>query len=252
MDDDPQATADYRPLRFSLGAVFFTILIAAAICSIAYYAVQARKAARRMSESTNLKNIVLALHNYHDYYKVFPVACVNDVSGRGYLSWRVAITPFIESKNPLGAYRRNEAWDSLFNDALCRSNHAPIFFAPDQPSRTGHTNIVMVVGKGTLGEKPVTMAEVTDGASTTIAVFALKPSDIAWHEPRDLQLSEITRASGNKQRILIRGKLFQGGLCGFVDGSVHWLPADLDYDTFIAMLTIAGGEQVDMSWDQGV
>lgn len=60
------------------------------------YAVQAaREAARRMSCQNNLKQLGLALHNYHDTNRRFPIGA-DSING---LSWRVRILPFIEQSN---------------------------------------------------------------------------------------------------------------------------------------------------------
>src|SRR5690606_35850478 len=60
-------------------------------------AVQAsREAARRMQSSNNLKQIALAMHNYHDTFKKLPKAEITSPAGEPLLSWRVSLLPFIE------------------------------------------------------------------------------------------------------------------------------------------------------------
>lgn len=44
----------------------------------------------------NLKQIGLALHNYHETFGSFPPAYLTDSSGAPTLSWRVLILPFID------------------------------------------------------------------------------------------------------------------------------------------------------------
>ncbi len=62
-------------------------------------AVQAsREAARRMSAGNNLKQIMLAMHNYHAAYNHFPPAAITDKDGKPLLSWRVAILPLSKNK----------------------------------------------------------------------------------------------------------------------------------------------------------
>src|SRR5262245_40841618 len=51
----------------------------------------AREAARRAQSSNNLKQIGLALHNYHSVHNTFPPAVVTDASGKPLYSGRVLL-----------------------------------------------------------------------------------------------------------------------------------------------------------------
>src|SRR5260370_743998 len=55
-----------------------------------------REPARRSQCKNNLKQIGLALHNYHDVYGSFPPAYFVDASGKPMHSWRVLILPFLD------------------------------------------------------------------------------------------------------------------------------------------------------------
>jgi len=60
----------------------------------------AREAARRMQCSNNCKQIGLAIHNYHDTFKSFPMAWYLDVAPRPFNGepWGVSILPFLEQQ----------------------------------------------------------------------------------------------------------------------------------------------------------
>ena len=54
----------------------------------------AREAARRAQCVNNLKQIGLAMHNYHAANNAFPKPAITDKDGKPLLSWRVAILPY--------------------------------------------------------------------------------------------------------------------------------------------------------------
>src|SRR5205814_6093315 len=73
--------------------------------------------AERMRSANNLKQLMLAMHNYHDVYGRFP-ADIRDKDGKPLLSWRVHILPFIEQVNLYKQFRLDEPWDSEHNKKL--------------------------------------------------------------------------------------------------------------------------------------
>ena len=98
----------------------------------------AREAARRSQCANNLKQIALAMHNYHDVFKSFPPAVITDKNGRPMHSWRVAILPFIEQAALYKNYKFDEPWDGPNNRNL--DNIAiPVFRCPSDPGHGPET-----------------------------------------------------------------------------------------------------------------
>ena len=66
----------------------------------------------------NLKQIGLAMHNYHDARGRLPAAYTVDKDGKPLLSWRVLILPYTEEAALYKEFHLDEPWDSEHNKNL--------------------------------------------------------------------------------------------------------------------------------------
>jgi prepilin-type N-terminal cleavage/methylation domain-containing protein len=93
-------SAPCRQSGFTLVELLVVIAIIGILVALLLPAVQAaREAARRSQCNNNMKQLGLALHNYHDTYKAFPAGYIyRGGNGRPNYGWAVNIMPFMEQQ----------------------------------------------------------------------------------------------------------------------------------------------------------
>ncbi len=204
-----------------------------------------REAAGRASSSNNLKQIGIAVHNYHDVMGKFP-ADIKDKTGKAILSWRVEILPYIEQENVYRMVKRDEPWDSPANKEMAKVQ-IKTFMSPNATNNQveggyGVTHYRGVKGKGMAFDptvKQLRFQDFTDGTSNTIMVVE-SGDPVAWMRPDDLTIPE----KGPLPRFDVPGRPGQFNAL-FADGSVRWINrANLNDADLRAYFTRNGGEVV--------
>ncbi|WP_254506765.1 DUF1559 family PulG-like putative transporter [Anatilimnocola floriformis] len=176
---------------------------------------QSRISAQQTKSLNNLKQIALALHNYHDTYNSLPPAVVTDTDGQPLYSGRVLLLPFLDQNAVYQAFDKNKAWDSPENQAIT----ATIIKTFQDPAHPGgpaapRSDYVFVTGTGTIfeGSKTTNFASITDGTSNTIMVIQTATGPQNWAEPVDWNADSGVLPPGNHPQVV---------LTAFADGSVR-------------------------------
>jgi prepilin-type N-terminal cleavage/methylation domain-containing protein/prepilin-type processing-associated H-X9-DG protein len=186
-----------RKLGFTLIELLVVIAIIAVLIALLLPAVQqAREAARRSQCKNNLKQLGLALHNYHDTMTLFPY--LKGPSGNSYYTTHanVALLPYLDQSplynliaapltsgsNSWGAFGA-VSWDTAYPPW---QNQIPGYLCPSESSsfkfaNMGNQNYRLCLGDSPIGTEYGTLirgifgqisntkiGDVTDGTSNTI------------------------------------------------------------------------------------
>jgi prepilin-type processing-associated H-X9-DG protein len=208
-----------------------------------------RGAARASMCQNNLKQIAIALHNYHDTYKTFPAAYVPDENGRPMHSWRVAILPFIEQQHIYDQYNFNEPWDGPNNSQLADMYpRLEVYHCPeDTPSTLNSPSyMAVVVPDGVFeGGKWNGIADIIDGTSNTILVVEVTGANTHWMAPVDLDGEALGRMINSAHDATgLASNHAQGVNVAMADGAVIRLTDAVDLETLRRLVTKSDGNAV--------
>jgi type II secretory pathway pseudopilin PulG len=247
------------------------IAVSAIAVAILLPAVQAaREAARRTQSRNNMKQIMLALHNYHDVNMAFPAGTHpnKNLKPEKRLSWLADILPFVEQDSLQKQIDFSKAWDDPANrEAVAAPLN--IFLNPSAVQNAkntyGVTDYVGLAGLGADGPNlPVTspkagcfaynrvtrIQDITDGTSNTAMISESSKYAGAWAaggRPTIRSLTAQPYINGPDGL----GDSHPGGcLIGLADGSVRFFSDKVDPKLMEAIVTINGGEIVNLDAGQ--
>jgi hypothetical protein len=199
-----------------------------------------RDSAANARSANNLKQIAIAMHNYHDVYGRFPPAAVCDKAGKPMLSWRVLLLPYVEGNDLYQEFKLDEPWDSDHNKKLI-ARMPRVFALPTQKPDDTTTHYRVFVGNGAGFDylNGFRITDYTDGTSNTIMVVTAA-DPVTWTKPEELPFDP------DKDMTKLLGKVVNGkAQAAMFDGSVRTYDKLPSRKTLNALITRAGGEIID-------
>jgi RNA polymerase sigma factor (sigma-70 family) len=198
------------------------------------------EAADRERSVNNLKQLAIALYNYHDANGTFPPSAVYSKDGKALLSWRVLVLPYLEEDQLFKQFKLEEPWDSEHNKKLLA--RIPKVFAPVRgKNKDGSGTYYQVfTGNGAAfdAKRGARITDFTDGTSNTILIVEAAET-VPWTKPADLAFDPA-------KPLPKLGGLFGGEFhFALADASAHCGKKDVDEKVLKAFITRAGGEVVD-------
>jgi len=242
--------AKHWPVRIALG-----ITVWSAVMFVLEPTYSTPQEAWHRSECKNhLKQIGLAMHNYHDVHRSFPSAGVMIAEKTTIPSWRITLLPYIDDaeRRLFSEYHADEPWNSPHNATL-QEKRPDIYRCRSHPTDKRLTSYAMLRGPGTVGSDGsagVSYKTIRDGTSNTLLVVEACGREILWTEPKDVDFSDDTLGINlpgdqpGRSRGLISSYHLGGAHVLFGDGSVRYISEKTDPTVLKALATFDGGEQV--------
>lgn len=253
-----------RRIGFTLVELLVVIAVIGVLIGMLLPAVQmVRSAARRTSCANNLRQIGIALHSYHSAHEQFPTGGIEWRGGndpaRRQLAWSAFLLPYLEQQSVYDRLDLSTPFDSSEN-AVAAAALLPVYVCPDSDrglklsQGRGPIDYGGIFGerissrnwppKGVmLYDQAVAIRDVTDGTSHTLIVAEDSSwPDGQWINGRNIfdQAFAINQAPAFENDI--RSQHPQGANATFCDGSVRFLPEQMELYVLAAICTRAGGE----------
>lgn len=211
-----------------------------------------REAANEMLSSSNLRQCVLAMHNYHSDYKQLPPVFSTSKEGKPLLSWRVLMLPYLEHGELYKKFKLDEPWDSPHNLAVLENNPMPqVFELPGWREagwregdskktyyRAFYSKPEAIKAAGLTYGSLITLGTIADQDGTANTAVLIEGSPVFWTKPEDIEyhqdkpLPEVVS--------FWRAKTVQ---LAMFDGSIRTIQQAITQEELKALVTRNGGER---------
>jgi prepilin-type N-terminal cleavage/methylation domain-containing protein/prepilin-type processing-associated H-X9-DG protein len=259
---------------FSLVELLVVIAIVGLLISLLLPAVQAaRESARRMTCTSNLHQIGIGLHGYHDSYQHFPQGGIEVRTLRGsdgkllypngrQLGWTAFLLPFVELQSLAKRIDYRKAFDSVEN-APAAAEVLPLYLCPSTVRQTysykkrGVCDYGGIFGETLVGKnnpptgimvytQQIRIRDIIDGASHTMIVSedCSHPEFMQWINGENVFSVDCRINSFKAIENDINSK-HKGGANGLMaDGSSRFLSVEMNLGVLAAICTRNGKESV--------
>jgi hypothetical protein len=245
---------------------------AAGICAVAActYMLLQQEADRRIKSRNNLKQLLLAMRGYHEFNFMFPRGTHpnKELKPEKRLSWQADLMPYLEGVTIYELLDLNKSWDDQANRNALAAEW-PVFINPGvgEAKREGYA-LTHYVGWGGLGgdgpllsandpragcfayDRGTRITDIKDGLSNTAMVSESSNDYGSWAAGGPPTIRSLTKKPYVNGPDGIGGPYRSGCFVGFADMSVRFISKQIDPSVMEAMMTICGGEAIDIHADE--
>ncbi len=228
----------------------------------------AREAARKIQCKNNLRQIGIALHNYHDTHQCLPTGCLEwrgfaGSAGRRQYAWSALLLPFIEQGNLYRQIDFSLPFDAPEN-ASAAAVRLQVYRCPTAKVRIlerGPTDYGGLFGERLIDQEPtdgiflydrrIQFSDIRDGLSNTIAVSEdVGGPDSEWINGNNVfvQAGGINDPHAWIGDNEIRSQHTGGAMLLFADSHVHFVSENIELKVLGGLITRAGGEALGVDW----
>ena len=254
-----------KTTAFSLVELLVVIAVLGILLSMVLPAVQsARESARLTACKNNLRQIGIALHNFHDSHGELPMGCLewrasNRQANRRQLAWSAFLLPQLEQRNLFRSLDFEQPFDAPAN-ATGAATRLSVYECPTVPLRDlerGRIDYGGLFGERIVSREPddglflydqiVRFKDVIDGLSNTMAIAEdVGGPDSEWINGRNVfvQAHGINDPSAWIGDNEIRSRHPGGAMTLFADSHVAFMQNETDPVVLGSMITRNGGETI--------
>ncbi|MEQ1830051.1 MAG: DUF1559 domain-containing protein [Pirellula sp.] len=259
-----------RGVRYGMTLVELLVVIAiiGVLVGLLLPAVQAaRESARKVSCMNNLRQVGIALHNYHQALRTLPPGCLQWRPWQGdpklkNFAWSALILPYMEQASLHGIVNFDYSFDHPFNENAGKAS-VPMYVCPSVPTREtvrGRADYGGLFGQrittrnntdnGVLiYNRPIRFQEITDGLTNTLLVAeAIGGPDGEWINGNNVfeqsgRINDRLAWIGDDE---IRSLHSGGAMVLFCCSRTQFVSDGIDVQVLAALITRNHGETADL------